>query len=369
MNGRILRILVKKEMLQVKRNPLIMRVLLMLPIVVMLVIPLVANLDIKHADIAFTDCDHSMLSRRIAADINGTDMLSVAAYTATPGEARALVEHGKADVTVTVPANFARDLEKGANPKILLEANGVNSTIGMMAQQYCAQSIALTLKNHAASMGVTTPAQDVVVREFYNPTMNFRNYMIPALMVMLILLICGFLPALNIVSEKEKGTMEAINVTPVGKFTFILAKLAPYWVVGLLVVTIGMVIGWLVYGLVPMGSIWVIYLATFIFALVMAGIGVIMANNSSTMLQSIFLMFAIAMVFQLMSGLFTPVSSMPVWAQHVAACLPPKYYIEIMRALYLKGASLAMLWPQLLILTLFAILFFTIAALTYRKRS
>ena len=369
MNRRILRILIKKEMLQVRRNPLIMRVLVMLPVVVMLLIPLVANLDIKHADIAFTDLDRSMLSRRIASDLNGTDMLSVKAYTATPAQARQMVERGKADVTVTVPANFAKDLENGRNPKILLEANGVNATIGMMAQQYCAQSIALTLKQYAAAMGMPAPSQDIVVREFYNPTMNFRNYMIPALMVMLVLLICGFLPALNIVSEKEKGTMEAINVTPVGKFTFILSKLLPYWIVGLFVVTVGMLIGWLVYGLVPVGSVAVIYLATFIFALVMSGIGVIMANNSATMLQSIFLMFAVAMVFQLMSGLFTPVSSMPAWAQGVAAFLPPKYYIEIMRSLYLKGASAAMLWPQFAALSLFAVLFFLIAALTYRKRS
>lgn len=361
--------MLKKEFLLMKRNALVPRVMVMLPIMVMLVIPLVTNLDIKHASVAVVDFDRSILSRRISSDMNGTDILHVVRYCETYDEALSLMEEGEADVIMVVPAYFSRDLETGKNPKIQIQANGVNAAIGMMAAQYTAQSVGMTLQTEMNAHGMKTDEPPVTIKDCYNPTMNFRNYMIPGLMVMLILIICGFLPTLNIVEEKETGTIEAMNVTPVGKFTFILSKLIPYWFAGMIVITVGMIIGRLVYGLAPAGSVWAIYFASILFTLVMSGLGITIANRSSTMLQSIFIMFAIVMVFQLMSGLFTPVSSMPDWAKYIAAVLPPRYYIEIMRAIYLKGAGVAMLMPQFAALGAFAVLFCAVAALTYRKRS
>lgn len=372
MNTSILKILLKKEFLLLRRNPFIPKVMIMLPVMVMLVIPLVANLDIRHANVAVVDYDHSMLSRRIASDINGTDILRISDYCNTHSEAMRKIEEGKADVIMTIPADYSRDIEIGKMPKIQVQSNGVNATIGMLAGQYVAQSVVLSLKSHAAATGSLTqslqPTQ-IAILECYNPTMNFRNFMIPGLMVMLILIICGFLPALNIVDEKETGTIEAMNVTPIGKFTFVLSKLIPFWLIGMLVITVGIIIGWLVYGLKPAGNIWEIYFVSILFTLVMSGLGITIANGSSTMLQSVFVMFAVIMIFQLMSGLFTPVSSMPEWAQYIAAILPPRYYIEIMRGIYLKGAGISDMLPQFCILTAFAVIFCLLAAFTYRKRS
>ena len=188
-------------------------------------------------------------------------------------------------------------------------------------------------------------------------------------MGMIFILICAMMTSVSIVSEKETGTIEAMNVTPVGRLTFVLSKLIPYWIVGILVVTVGMIIGRVVYGLAPAGSIADIYLAAVLFSLVMSGLGVSIANRSATILQSIFVMFAFIMIFQLMGGLFTPISSMPLWAQWFTYAVPPRYFIEIMRAVYLKGAGIADLWPQYLALTFFAVLLCTVAAATYRKRS
>lgn len=372
MNHSILKTLLMKEILLLRRNPFIPKVMVIMPIMVMLVIPLVANLDIRHADVVVVDFDKSILSRRIASDIDGTDILQVASYCNTPEEALREVEKGRANVILTVPYHYSRDVELGKMPKVSIQSNGVNATIGMMAGQYVAQSVALTLqsgKNVRDACFSEDQLARIAVMECYNPTMNFRNYMIPGLMVMLILIICGFLPALNIVEEKQSGTIEAMNVTPVGKFTFVFSKLIPYWIAGILVITVGMLIGWLAYGLAPAGNIGEIYLASVLFSLVMSGIGITIANGSSTMLQSVFVMFAVVMVFQLMSGLFTPVSSMPEWAQCIAALLPPRYYIEIMRAIYLKGADISDLAPQFCILTAFAATFCMLAAVTYRKRN
>ena len=160
-----------------------------------------------------------------------------------------------------------------------------------------------------------------------------------------------------------------MNVTPVSRFAFVLSKLIPFWIVGLIVVTVGMIIGWLVYGLKPAGSLGAIYLVTILFSLTMSGLGVTIANKSATMLQSIFVMFAFIMIFQLMGGLFTPIRSMPEWAQYITYAIPPRYFIEIMRSVYLKGAGIIDLWPQYAAISAFALLLSLLAALTYTKRS
>lgn len=338
---------------------------------VMLILPLVANLDVKDVGVAVVDHDHSELSRRIVADMDASEYMSVIGCESGYKRALSLIEHGKADVVVVIPAHYSKDLvvKKGRMPKIEVDANGVNATKGMLGARYAVQSISATLGRWQRVQGIALEAPAVSVLNYFNPTLDFRNYMIPALMVVLIIIICGFLPTLNLVNEKETGTIEAMNVTPVGKLTFVLSKLIPYWVVGMIVVTVGMIIGWLVYDLVPEGNIIAIYFAAILFSLVMSGLGVTIANKSATMLQSIFMMFAFIMIFQLMGGLFTPISSMPKWAQTITYAVPPRYFIEIMRAVYLKGASITDLWLQYLSLAAFAVLLCTTAALTYEKRN
>lgn len=365
---RSLKTLLKKEILLMKRNPFILRVIVVLPMAAMLILPLVANLDIKNVNIAVVDNDRSELSRRIVADMDASEYLSVGSCVFLYGEALQSVENGDADAILVIPADYSDNLIKGENPQLSLDANGVNASKGMLGSRYAAQSATGTVSQWLFEKGVYTPAPLVNVLNYYNPTLDFRNYMIPTLMVVLIIIICGFLPTLNLVSEKETGTIEAMNVMPVGRLTFVLSKLIPYWVVGLLVITVGMLIGWLVYGLAPAGNISCIYLAAVLFSLVMSGLGVTIANKSATILQSIFTMFAFIMIFQLMGGLFTPIASMPQWAQYMTYAVPPRFFIEIMRSVYLKGAGIADLSTQYLALAGFAILLCTLAALTYKKR-
>lgn len=368
MKLRILKALLKKEVILMRRNPLIPKIILAMPLMVMLVLPLVANLDVKSVNVTVVDNDRSQLSRRIVSDIAASGSLTVTAVCDTHSEALMTVESGSADVLLTIPAYYEASVSSG-DAVVDVEANGVNATKGMLGAQYVSQSVTGTLHRWQSENGISVPAADISVINRYNPTLNFRNYMIPALMVVLLIIICGFLPALNLVSEKESGTIEAMNVTPVSRFAFVLSKLIPFWVVGLLVITVGMLVGWLVYGLVPQGSIGAIYLAAVLFSLVMSGLGVTIANRSATMLQSIFVMFAFIMIFQLMSGLFTPIRSMPQWAQYITYAIPPRYFIDIMRSVYLKGTPVVELWQQYAVLLSFAVALSVIAAITYRKQS
>jgi ABC-2 type transport system permease protein len=184
---------------------------------------------------------------------------------------------------------------------------------------------------------------------------------------MLLTMISGFLPALNIVGEKEAGTIEQMNVTPVKKFMFVLAKLIPYWIIGFIVLTICMGLAALVYGIYPVGSLLMIYFFASIYILVVSGFGLVVSNYSNTMQQAMFVMFFFVMVFILMSGLFTPVSSMPDWAQKITIFNPLKYLMQVMRLVYLKGSAFGEMIPQFLALCGFALWLNTWAVISYRK--
>lgn len=368
MKLRILLALLRKEVVLMRRNPVIPKIIILMPIMVMMVIPLVANLDIRNVNVVAVDNDHTQLSRRILMDADASKEITLKTVCNTHSQAMKYIEDGSADVVLTIPAGFSRDMLTGSS-KVDIEANGVNASKGMLGAKYVSQSVAGTLTHWKEDRGMPVHRPELCVTDYFNPTLNFKNYMIPALMVVLLIIICGFIPTLNLVSEKEQGTIEAINVTPVGRVTFVLSKLLPFWIIGVIVVTVGIIIGWLVYGLVPAGDLTLIYLAAVLFSLVMSGLGVTIANRSSTMLQSIFVMFAFIMIFQLMSGLFTPIGSMPGWAQTITYAIPPRYFIEIMRSVYLKGSSFTDLSGQFLILTAFAVVFLMLASLTYRKRT
>lgn len=368
MNPTILKALLRKEVKLMKRNPIVPKIVLLMPLMVMLVIPLVANLDVRNVNVAIVDNDHSILSRRIICDIDAAESLTVYAVCPSHREAMDLVENGNADVVLTIPPDYSKNLFTHMEA-VDIEANGVNATKGALGARYVSQAVGTTLRQWQTASGRSVGRAEVSVINRFNPTLNFRNYMIPALVVVLLIIICGFLPALNLVGEKESGTIDAMNVTPVSRLAFVLSKLIPFWVVGLLVVSVGMSVGWLVYGLAPAGSIAAIYFAAILFSLVMSGLGVIVANKSATMLQSIFVMFAFIMIFQLMSGLFTPIRSMPEWAQYITYAIPPRYFIEIMRSIYLKGTTIGELWIQYACLGAYAALACLLAALTYSKRN
>lgn len=363
-NLRILGALLRKEVTLMRRNPIIPKMIVVMPIAVMLLLPLVATMDVKNVRVVVVDNDRSQMSRRLVADMDATEEVQVIGLQSTHAGAVRAVEDGEADVILTIPPDWSRNMSE-----LDVEANGVNSTKGMLGAQYVTGSVASTLGQWRAQHEAAATAGGVTVSHLYNPTLDFKNFMIPALLIILLIIICGFLPALNLVSEKETGTIEAMNVTPVGRFTFVLSKLIPFWVTGILVITVGMLIGRMVYGLSPQGSVGAIYLAAILFSLIMSGLGVAIANRSSTMLQSIFVMFAFIIIFQLMGGLFTPISSMPQWAQTITYAIPPRYFNEIIRAVYLKGATVADLWVQYVCLAAMAAGICLVAALSYRKRS
>jgi len=360
---RTLLLLLRKEFILFRKNKFIPKVAFIFPCMVILIIPLVTTMDVRHVGVSVVNRDNSRLSRNVISDLNNSGFFSVS--TAVDYEAAMeQIRRGDCDVILEIPQNFQQSLDNCDANMPHISANGVNGIKGSLGSRYVSQSVMRTV---ATYKGMEIP-ESVTVEYLYNPTLEYRNNMIPALMIMLLIMICGFLPALNMVSEKETGTIEQMNVTPVKTWVFVLSKVIPYWIIGLIDISLAMLIAHLVYGLTPVGSITSIYLATLLFIFVMSGLGIVIANYSSRMSQSMFVMFFIVVVFVLMSGLLTPISSMPQWAQAITYALPPRYYIDIMRSIYLKATPLSALWPQYGMLLVFASLTNVIAALTYRKQ-
>lgn len=362
-------VLLDKEFRQFFRNPFLPKMVVIFPLMIMFVIPWVTTMDVRHIGVSVVDKDHTTASRRLVEKIGASDYFILYGVADHYDASLAALEKGDVDVIVEIPDDFERSLAEGSPKKVSISANGVNAVKGTLGSQYMMQSVMQTLAELRGERGQPSSAEFITVQYRYNPTLEYRNYMIPALLIMLLIMICGFLPALNLVGEKETGTIEQINVTPVSRFTFTLSKLIPFWLIGFFVLTVAMLVAWGLYGLLPVGSFGAIYLAAALFILTLSGIGVAIANKSDTMQQTMFVMFFFVMIFVLMSGLITPVESMPSWAQWITRFLPPRYFIEVMRSVYLKGTFFCELWTNYCALAAFAVIFNTLAAVTYKKQS
>ena len=373
----MLKFLIEKEFKQLLRNSFLPRLIIGYPCMVMIIMPWAANMEIKNISVNVVDNDHSVVSQRLIHKIDASSYFRLNNLSPTYNSALRDIESGDADVILEIPRHFEKKLENGEASHVLLAANAVNGSKGGLASSY----MTATLADYNAQLHVENPSSGIVQeaassvqpsvsvsgKNLYNPHLNYKLFMVPALMVMLVTVICGFLPALNIVSEKEVGTIEQMNVTPVGKFKFILAKLIPFWVVGFVVLTLSFGLAWLIYGILPVGSLGIIYLLSALFVLVMSGFGLVISNHSATMQQAMFVMFFFMIILLLMSGLFTPVMSMPQWAQIITILNPLKYFVDIMRMVYLKGSGLTDLSLQIGALLAFATLFNFWAVKSYRK--
>ncbi len=357
----MLKYLVKKEFLQMRRNAFLPRLLLMFPIVIMCVMPWVMNMEVKNIRVSVVDLDRNVRSARLTHRIEASGHFTFCGLKSDNATAIHGMEEAGCDVIVTIPRHFSRDIAQGKTPQVLVAANAMNGTKGGMGASYLSNIIAQDLANAA------TPQMNITELNLYNKHLDYKVFMIPALMSILVLMLCGFLPALNIVGEKEKGTIEQINVTPVSRSCFIASKLLPYWIVGTLVLTLCFLLSWLVYGIVPAGNIGLLYLASMLFALTVSGLGLVISNISDTMQQAIFVMWFFVVCMMLLSGLFTPVRSMPEWAQTLTLINPIRHYIDIMRTIFVRGGTLSDIIQPLITLAAMAAAIDLWAVTSYKK--
>ena len=343
-----LRYLIQKELLQIRRNSFLPKLIVMFPIMIMCVMPWVMQMEVKNIRVDVVDIDRTTLSQRLVHDIEASNYFIFNGMQPTYQAAMTDIEHGKADIILEI-----RD------GKYLIAANAVNGTKGAMGSAYLSQIATKDLRNDNV----------VGVLNLYNKGQNYKLYMIPALLAIVMMLMTGFLPTLNIVGEKETGTIEQINVTPVSKWAFILSKLIPYWIIALFVVTVCLILAWLVYGITPVGSVWLVYLLAMLLALFFSSLGLIISNYSSTMQQAIFVMWFFVVCIMLLSGLFTPTRSMPQWAYMSTYINPMHYFIDAIRTVFIRGGCFQDIAHQLMALLGIGIVMACWAVQSYKKNS
>ncbi len=369
----MLKYLLEKEFKQFFRNTFLPRIVIFLPFMAILIFPTVANYEIRNINLSIVDNDNTPYSSRLMRKIESSGYFRITDISSTYDAALESIENYKSDVILEIPSRFESELIRENNAKVMISANTVSGTKGNLGSAYLSAIVADFNSEirgewmHVAGSSISPPLE--IIPQFrFNPQLIYRVYMIPAIMIMMLALICGFLPALNIVGEKEAGTIEQMNVTPVRKFEFILAKLIPYWIVGFIVLTICFIAAWLIYGFLPVGSFLTLYLFSTLFVLAISGFGLVISNYANTMLQAIFMIFFFVITFILMSGLYTPVASMPDWAQTLSSISPLKYIINVFRLVYLKGSTAADLVVPFLALLGFAVFLNGWAVLSYRKK-
>lgn len=366
-----LKYLLHKEILQIRRNTFIPRLILMFPIMIMCIMPWVMNMEIKNIVVEVVDNDHSTLSTKLVHRIAASNYFIFGGLKSSYASALTDVESSKADVIIEIAPRLERDIRDGRS-KILVAANAVNGNKGSMGSSYVSNVIAQHLSSalgEQSTQALSAPTSQVSVLYLYNKHLDCKVFMIPSLMAILILLMCGFLPALNIVGEKENGTIEAINVTPVRKWEFILAKLIPYWIIGLLVMTVCFVLAWLVYGIMSAGNICLIYLLAILLAFIVSGWGLVISNYNDTMQQAVFVMWFVVMCLLLLSGLFTPVRSMPHWAYLTTYINPMHYFIDAIRTVFVRGGDFMSISHQVVALSIIAFVMNIWAIASYRKNT
>lgn len=359
-----LKYLIQKEFLQIRRNAFLPRLIVLFPVVIMCVTPWIMNMEVRNVKVEVVDNDRSALSRQIVNSIAASKYFIFNGQRDTYNEALEDIELSKTDIILVIPQKFGRDMDLGIRRQVLIAANAVNGTKGTIGSIYLSQIV-----TEKADPDVEALQKKATSLFLYNKKYDFKLFMIPALFAIVMMLMTGYLPALNIVGEKEAGTIEQINVTPVSKLMFILAKLIPYWLISIFVITVCLILAWLIYGITSAGPIWLIYVLAILLALFFSSFGLIISNYSDTMQQAIFVMWFFVVMMLLLSGLFTPTRSMPAWAYMTTYINPVSYFVEAVRNVFIRGGNIMNVWNQILALSGIGLFMGTWAVLSYKKNS
>lgn len=345
---------------------------MVMPIMQFLILPLAANYEFKNINLVVVDHDHSSYSRQMISKIIGSGYFILVENATSYKEAYSLIETNEADVVLEIPPHFERNLIRENSQKVFLAVNAINGTKANLGGSYLTRIIGDFNRDVLLELAPGIKLNgglDIAATSWFNPKNNYKLFLIPGILAILVTMIGGFLTALNIVREKEVGTIEQINVSPISKSQFILGKLIPFWILAIIVFTNGLILGYFIYDIVPKGSLLVLYFFVSVYLLAILGFGLLISTYCETQQQAMFYMFFFMLIFVLMSGLFTPIESMPNWAQWIAAFNPVTYLIQVIRMVMLKASSLSDMLPQLRVIASMAVVLNFWAVWNYRKTS
>lgn len=389
----ILKFILKKEFRQIFRDKTILAMMLAVPTVQLIILPLAMDFEVKNVNISVVDHDHSTWSQQLINKIAASGYFRIVSADPSYRQALEKIEKGNADLVLEIPPHFERDLVRQGTQQLGIFIDAINGTKALIGGNYLRQVIgdfnaSLPVNTRTTqvipedmpeddgpvpALRLSAPPEagtiDITYSNWFNPLAEYKYYIVPGILVILLTMVGGFLSALNIVREKELGTIEQINVSPVKKWEFILGKLIPFWLLGMLVFSIGLLVCLIVYGITPEGSLALLYLFAAVYLIAVLGFGLLISTYCDTQIQAMFIAFFFVMIFILMSGLFTSIESMPGWARAIADGTPVTHFIKVVRMIVLKGSGFADVLPEFLYILLFGAALNSWAILNYRKTS
>ena len=365
--------IIQKEFKQIFRDKSMLQLIFILPILQLLILSNAATFDVKNIAITFVDNDQSRESRDLINSFKSSTYFKVTEPYFSEKEAIQEMQKGKTDIIVNIPIHFNRDLQKDQKTTISVSINAIDAATAGVENVYVTQIINtynqnIQMQSNYFSGNKEIPQNIIAIPSFwYNKTLNYKTFMVPGILVLLVTMLTLFLSSMNIVREKEIGTLEQINVTPIKKYQFIVGKLFPFWVLGLVILTVGLLIAKVVFNVPMLGNIFLVYGFTSVYLLLILGFGLYISNHTETQQQAMFIAWFFMVIFILMSGLFTPIESMPKWAQSLTLLNPIRYFVEFIRMVLLKGSGFYEVLPNLLIVTGFAVFVNGMAVWSYKK--
>lgn len=368
--------IIQKEFLQIFRNRSMLPIIFILPILQLLVLAYAANYDIKNIAVTVVDQDHSQGSLHLEENLLASGYFKETSIRTSVATALEDIRQDKSDVVVTIPPHFERRLLQGSPESVQVYINAINGMEAGIAsgylqsilEHYSLQAQAFWYPRTTDFLPPPSPIQ-VSTAYWYNPHKNYKEFMVPGILVVLITMIGAFLTGMNIVREKETGTIEQLNVTPIRKLHFIIGKLFPLWAIALVELAFGLGFAWFVFRLTYLGSIGLVFLFAGVYLTVMLGIGLLVSTRTQTQQQAMFITWFFVVIFLLLSGLFTPISSMPYWAQVITWFNPIAWFIKVIRMVLIKGSSWSDIVPYFLIIVVYSVIINGVAILAYRKRN
>lgn len=366
--------ILKKEFRQIFRDPAILRLMFIMPVLQLIILPFAADYEVKNIKIGIIDHDNSDYSRELIAKLEHSTYFRLTGKSNDFNDGLSWIEKEKADLIVEIPFRFEVNLIREDKAELLIAVNAVNGTKGNLGAAYTLgiiQQFNQNIRVEWFQMPKFNPEPiiNVTYTNFYNPFSNYQFFMVPGILAVLLTMTGGFLSALNIVKEKELGTIEQLNVSPIKKYEFILGKLVPFWLLGYVILTLGLIVSYVIHGIVPGSNIGVLYIFAGIYLFAIVGFGLLISNFTNTQQQAMMIAFFFMLIFILLSGLYTSIESMPAWAKMISAMNPLTYMVEVMRVVLLKGAGFKDILPQIKIISAYGLVLNFLAIYTYHKRN
>ena len=362
-----------KEFLQIFRNKTMLPIIFIVPIVQLIILAHAATMEMKHIKLFVVDKDLSSTSKKLINKFEGSPFFVIKESGFSDREAESAILKNKTDAILHIPANFEKELYSENTSDIQLLIDAINGLKAGLTNAYASAVVSgfnreiLKERGSKISFNVKLKRIQTHYSYWYNPQLNFKFYIVPGILVILVSMIGMFLTALNIVREKETGTIEQINVTPIRKYQLLTGKLIPFWIIALFELAFGLILGKILFNIPVEGSLLLLLSFAGIYLLVVLGIGLFISTMANTQQQVMFMVFFFMLTFILMSGIFTPEESMPYWAQRVNLINPFSYFMRVIRMILLKGSGFKEVVSEFISITIFGIVILSLAIWRYRK--